>query len=347
MTNGTNGNSGLNPSETKDPPFWNWITGSIALVILSIFCLGLSLTYYGSTLGYRAFGMLSVMIAGAMFAYGLKDHSNSAPKEVGLITFFGKTIGNRYVVSGKALLAPYVLLDTIVIKSDDEDHLYEGVAFIFKMRDGVQMEIKISISGCPDIFDLDDYIQLGGNFAEVVKRFQEIIYAEMQDLSNEYPCIEAKEKSGFLSNELFKRVKGEVPGVTSKARSEGKLIGFIFKRVNIVPVIPKRLAEMLDDAATELLQAVAEGRDLDAATVFAKRMQLEVAEQRRPGIKSLQGDEQLQALARLIEDRKLDPLDSYIRLVQNAKLDKAGKSNRIQADGGKDSKVITVANTNA
>jgi hypothetical protein len=333
----------MNNTETTDPSPFNDITITILVVLGALAVFGLWMAYDATTIGRRFGGLLCIAVAATYYVNGLKDHSPSKPKQLGLITCWGKPINNSYVVSGKAVLVPGFpfYIDTIVIDIEDKDHAFKEDDFVFQTQDGVQMKIEVSISGCPDQHDLIDYTQAGGDFKEAIERFREVIIVELQTLANKGNCLDIKRDSKRISEELKTALVGKI---SEQIETEGSSIGFKIKKVQIVPIIPAGLEKRMNNVAEEKFEAISEGLDYGTMINAAKNMQREVAQQYTPDFPDMDELQKSQALARLINEGKIQSLDYYIKRIEDLKLIKQDKTSGVRTTGG--GKAISVINPN-
>jgi|GEM_PF-4100878 len=296
-----------------------------ALFLISVGCImTFSQNWWGIIVGGFGAGIL---------AFGYTQHSPSDPKEVGVLTLWGKPLPRHSVISGDVILLPYFPFNFTTIKIDvsNADTQFGGKGFIFLTKDKVPMVIEISITARPNIHDLRDYIQAGADMKKVYSQIREIVYRQVQIKVREMESIVVK-------------TQGEDIGIEIKKALEAGDFGIEIKKVQVVASLPPAIEDSMVDAKREEYQRTAESADYHTIHIAAIRMQENAARQYIISFDSLPREVQVQKIMDLIKQKVILDLDGYEKKVREMKLIRDGKTAGIFTGDTSDKKSIIVAN---
>lgn len=310
-------------------PFDNLVTVLIATVVVAIIVIGMLVAFY-----MVMFGLPIVFIGAMMLAFGLTKHSTDKPREAGLLTLWDSPIrfgGKNIVVGGTTILAEYLpfKIGSIKIAMDNKDHEFKMTIL---SSDKIPMNGKVSITACPDIEDLEDYVQAGNDLDRIFAQIDEIVYQEVQVIVTENsPQMEALYISshGKVISELL---EGRLQNNLFQRRSFG--IRIINVRVDFP--MPEDIQKGMRDVGIEKYQKQAEVLDSRTITAVAREMQRDDAIQYLPIFDGLTLadmtpdqikliDSEISKPGGLLERGKVKPFEHYRERAERRRLIKDNK----------------------
>jgi hypothetical protein len=320
--------------------FGNPMTGPILVVLIVSLLMGFINCWFGLWIS----GLILVFVCGYIIQNGWTTHTPEKPKQVGLIEIWdriyrvpesgfsiirflsgitgGVMPNGTIVVEGSVILLniwPFNM-NTIKIDVGNKDIVFEFDALT---NEDLPVHIKISTTGKPDITDLPDYIQAGGNHTAIEEQIREIVIGKARQM-----C------STKSFNEIFQgALTVEMQSMIEDLFCQRKF-GWKIKKVQIIAELPEEIRDAKIDTAREMDQRKAEAREYETMRMEARKIQLEDARPFVPGILDMNPIDQDREIGVLIGQRKVRNFDKALDTVKGLRLTRDGRVARIESTGG-------------
>jgi hypothetical protein len=301
---------------------------------------------------YRAWtgsaGSLMAILGACIFIFGYISHSESKPREAGLITFLGAPIcfgGKPVVVGGVVFVIPF-LMGSIKVIMDNYDHVVKMTVIskgdpdskVLGGKTAIPIDGEVIETVRPAIDDLFDFNAAGNDTKAVASQLDGAVIAETRDITKIMNPFQIAQEGSSINRILEERIKNDL--------FNRKKVGLELVLVKSNFPLPENIKTAMKEVMAEDFQRESVKRDSASMTDAAKDMQREDAIQymttiNGKSLKDLSPEEVIEvdkAICRpggLLDQKKVKPHDDYRAAAERRRMIKDGnvKENKFKVEG--------------
>ncbi|MFA6404453.1 MAG: hypothetical protein WCW03_00375 [Candidatus Paceibacterota bacterium] len=305
-------------------PFGNPVTILIAIIVGSFIIIGLILSFVIGLVG-----ILITAIGAFAFGFGLTKHSPSKPREAGLLTLWDapiKIYGQCVVVGGTTILADYFpfKLGSIKIAMDNKDRDFPMTIISWNK---VPISGKVSVTACPDIADLEDFVQAGNDIEQVFTQLADPVFQEVQEIvmdpEQKMDVLAISREGNKIANLLHAKIKNNL--------FQRQAFGIELIKVRVNFTLDKDIHDDMRQVEREKFQREAERMEYQTMRIAAQELQVALARQYLPT--NLSEDQFLAQMRALVQAKTIPGLTECLETIRVQRLVRDNMVARIESGG--------------